>query len=45
MLKTHLDDVQSFVDGSLIIERKASIDFCRNFTGDNLEDFFAKFDE
>lgn len=42
---TYIDDVQSFVDGGLVVEREASVDLCGDLARDDLEDFFAELDK
>jgi hypothetical protein len=34
--------VKRLVNGALLVEREASIDFCRNLSGNDLEDLLAK---
>ena len=37
--------MESFLDGTFDVEREAGINFRRDFTRDNVQDLFAKFDE
>ena len=44
-LRAYFDDVESFVDGGFHVEGKSCVDFCRYFSGDNLQDLLSEFDE
>lgn len=44
-MDTHLDDVESLVDGGLGIEGETGIDLSRHLSGDNLEDLLSEFDQ
>ena len=44
-LIAYINDMESFVDGGLIVERKSSINLSRDFARNDFEDFFAKLNE